>query len=402
MIFLYQARTTNGEIKTGTIEAPSREAAAELLRRQGLFVTQLKQPREKLTKKIHLFEGVSAMDLALFARQLSVMFKANVSLVESLRTIASQTNNASFKEKIFKISQNVEDGATLSAAFAKYPDIFSTFFVAMVRAGEVSGNLAEQLAYLSEYLEKQCQLAGKIKAAMIYPAVIVIVMIAVLFLLSYFVMPNLTSMFSESAAELPTITKIVIGVSDTLRGPGGLIIILAIVALVVLGYRYANTKSGKSAIDHLILQIPGLRKTFGMIYLDRFADNLSTLIVGGIPIAQALEITAEIVGNTVYREIILKTVDGVRKGQTISSILFKYPDLFPPTFCQMILVGEKTGSLDKSLLTMVSFYEKETDRAIDSLLTLLEPALIVVLGLVVGGVVAAVMLPIYQSMGNIG
>lgn len=400
MIFSYQARRADGEIKTGTIEAPSREAAAELLRRQGLFVTQLKQPRQKLTKKFHFFEGVSGMDLALFARQLSVMFKANVSLVESLHTIASQTSKASFKEKIFKISQEVEGGATLSAAFAKYPDIFSPFFVAMIKAGEVSGNLAEQLSYLAEYLEKQCQLTGKIKAAMIYPAMIVIVMIAVLFLMSYFVIPNLTSMISESGGELPTITKIVIGVSNILRGPGGLIIILAIVALIVLGYRYASSKSGKSAIDHFILQIPGLRKTFSMIYLDRFADNLSTLIVGGIPITQALEITAEIVGNTVYREIILKTVDGVRKGQTISSILFNYPDLFPPTFCQMILVGEKTGSLDKSLLTMVSFYEKETDRAIDSLLSLLEPVLIIVLGVVVGGVVASVMLPMYSSMGS--
>jgi type IV pilus assembly protein PilC len=400
MHFNYQARTKTGDVKTGFIDASSKPAAAELLRREGLFVTSLKREDEGFKKSFGFFGHVSQKDIALFARQLSVMFKANVSLVESLRTIGGQNSNARFRENILMISKDVEGGTTLSAAFAKYPDIFSAFFISMLRAGEVSGNLSEQLFYLSEYLEKQYYLAGKVRSAMVYPSVILFVVLAVMFLLSYFVMPNLVSMLEASNTELPPITQFVIWFSSLLRGPGGIVFLLGLVGIGVLGFRYSRSEQGKSFIDHLILQIPGVRNMFGMLYLDRFADNLSTLIVGGIPITQALEITSTIVGNVVYREVIQKTVEGVRRGQTISSILFNYPELFPPTFTQMILVGEQTGSLDKSLLTMVSFYEKETDRAIDTLLTLLEPALIIVLGIIVGGLVGSVMIPLYQSMGN--
>jgi type IV pilus assembly protein PilC len=400
MRFTYQARTKTGGVKIGSIDASSKPSAAELLRREGLFVTALKREDENSRKKFKLFDGVSAKDIALFSRQLSVMFKANVSLVEALRTIGSQTSNASFREKILKISQDVEGGSTMSAAFAKFPDIFSAFFVSMLKAGEVSGNLSEQLFYLSEYLEKQYYLTGKVRGAMVYPGVILAVVITVMFLLSYFVMPNLTSMLQASNTALPPVTEFVIGFTSMLRGPGGILFILALIAAVVLFLRYSRSEGGKKAIDRLILKIPGVRGMFCMLYLDRFADNLSTLIVGGIPITQALEITSTIVGNVVYRDVIMRTVDGVRRGQTISSILFNYPDLFPPTFTQMILVGEQTGSLDKSLLTMVSFYEKETDRAIDTMLTLLEPAMIIVLGIIVGGLVGSVMIPLYQSMGN--
>lgn len=400
MRFTYQSRTKTGEIREGYIDALSKQAAAEILRREGLFVTSLKLDDVNQKKGFRLFEGVSGKDIALFSRQLSVMFKANVSLVEALRTIGNQTSNASFREKILKIAQEVEGGATLSSAFARYPEIFSTFFVSMLKAGEVSGNLSEQLFYLSEYLEKQYYLAGKVKSAMVYPSVILVVVVAVIFLLSYFVMPNLTAMLQESNTALPPITQFVIWFSDMLRGVGGLVFLLVLFGGGIILFRYSKSGPGKEFFDRLILRIPGLRNMFSMLFLDRFADNLSTLIVGGIPITQALEITSTIVGNVVYRDVILRTVDGVRKGQTISSILFNYPELFPPTFTQMILVGEQTGSLDKSLLTMVSFYEKETDRAIDTLLTLLEPALIIVLGVIVGGLVGSVMIPLYQSIGN--
>jgi type IV pilus assembly protein PilC len=327
------------------------------------------------------------------------MFQANVPLVESLRIIGAQLPNQSFREKILKISQIVEAGSPLSAALAKYPDIFSPFFVAMVNAGEVSGNLSEQFNYMADYLEKQYYLGGKIKGAMVYPAVILTVMVAVLFLLAYFVLPNLTEMLVSSGAELPLLTKIVINFSDFLRGSGGAMVLIAMAGAAVLIGRFARTKTGTEFFDNFFLRVPILKGLLRMLYVSRFADNLSTLIVGGIPITRALEITGMIVGNVVYKDAISKTSEGVRKGQTISSVLFGYPDLFPAMFCQMILVGEQTGSLDKSLLVMVKFYEKETDRAIDSMLLLIEPVMIIVLGLLVGGVVAAVMIPLYSSMG---
>jgi len=236
---------------------------------------------------------------------------------------------------------------------------------------------------------------------MVYPIVIVLVMLGVIFLLSYFVLPNLTEMISDNGAELPWITKVVMGMADFIRGVGGVILLLAIVGIAVLIGRIARTKKGKEFFDQLSLRVPGLSGMLKMLYVNRFADNLSTLIAGGIPITQALEITSLIVGNSVYQQAIMKTCEGVRKGQTMSAVLSMYPELFPAMFTQMVLVGEQTGSLDKSLLVMVSFYEKETDRAIDSMLVLIEPIMIVALGVVVGGVVAAVMIPLYSSMNTI-
>lgn len=400
MRFTYQARTKIGDVKMGVIESSSKKAAIDMLQRDGLFVTQLEKEGDSFSKKIRLFDRISGKEVAIFSRQLAVMFKANVSLVESLRTIGSQFSNQSFREKILKISQDVEAGTSLSNAFAKYPDLFSTFFIAMVKAGEVSGNLSEQLTYLADYLEKNYYLSGKIKGAMVYPAMIVLVVIAVLFLLSYFVLPNLLTMLEASGTELPLMTQMVIAVSSFIRGPGGIMLILGMVLAAVFVMRYYKSDGGKVFFDRLFLQIPVFSSLLKMVYLSRFADNLSTLISGGIPITQSLEITSNIVGNVVYKEVIVKTRDGVRRGQTISSILFNYPDIFPPMFTQMILVGEQTGSLDKSLLTLVSFYQKETESAIDGMLALIEPVLIIILGVIVGGIVASVMIPMYSSIGN--
>lgn len=401
MKFVYQGRTKEGQVKSGVIEAGAVQNAAEILRQQGLFITFLKKEDPGVLGKIRFFEGVSGKDVAVFSRQLAVMFRANVSLVESLRTVGGQLPNQNFREKILKISQIVESGSPLSAALARYSDIFSPFFVSMVKAGEVSGNLSEQFNYLADYLEKQYYLAGKVKAAMVYPAVIVAVMIGVLFLLAYFVMPNLTSMLQDSEMELPALTKFVIGFTDFIRGAGGVIVLLGMIAAIVAVLKIARTKGGKFFFDNLALRLPVFKNLLKMLYVSRFADNLSILIAGGIPIVKALEITSEIVGNEIYRAAVLKVADGVRKGETVSSVLFNYPELFPPMFSQMVLVGEQTGSMEKSLLVMVNFYKKETERAIDGMLILIEPALIITLGLLVGGVVASVMVPLYQSMGNV-
>jgi type IV pilus assembly protein PilC len=400
MRFTYQARTKIGDVKIGVIDSSSKKAAIDMLQRDGLFVTELRKESESFSKRVRLLDRITGKDVAIFSRQLAVMFKANVSLVESLRTIGGQFSNQSFREKILKISQDVEAGTSLSNAFAKFPDIFSSFFIAMIKAGEVSGNLSEQLTYLANYLEKNYYLSGKIKGAMTYPALIVVVVIVVLFMLSYFVLPNLLSTLTETGAELPLITQIVIVGSNFIRGPGGLLIILGMVLMAVFAMKYYKSNNGRVFFDKLFLQLPVFSTLLKMVYLSRFADNLSTLVSGGIPITQSLEITGNIVGNIVYKEVILKTRDGVRRGQTISSILYNYPELFPPMFTQMILVGEQTGSLDKSLSTLVSFYEKESDSAIDGLLVLIEPVLIIILGVLVGGIVAAVMIPMYSSLGN--
>lgn len=401
MKFNYQARTKNGEVKSGAIEASSREAAIGLLQKYGLYVTVLEELKEApiYARRLKLFERVSVREIVLFSRQLSIMFNSKVSLVESLRTLAVQIKNPDFKEKIMKISEEVEGGTALSLALAKYPRVFSSFYVAMIKAGEVSGKLSESLEYLSDHMEREYYLIGKIRGAMIYPALILFVALAVLILMTVFVVPNLSKILEESGGDLPAITKFVIGLSDFLR-TWGWILLLGLSALAVLSFRYSKTANGKKFFDRLVLRFPAIGNFLRMIYLSRFAENLATLISGGIPVSQSLEICAGIVGNTVYEEVIFQARDEVRKGEAISQVFIRFPREFPPIFTQMTLVGERTGTLDKTLLNLVGFYQKETGRMVDDLLGVLEPLLIVFLGLGVGGLMASILMPLYRMSSS--
>jgi type IV pilus assembly protein PilC len=393
----YQVRTQKGEVKIGIIEASSREVALSLLQKYGLYVTFLEEAGKVsfFAQQIKLFGRVSTKDVVLFSRQLSVMFSAQVPLVESLRTLAIQMKNTDFKEKIMKISEEIEGGTALSLALVKYPKIFSSFYVAMVRAGEASGKLSGSLEYLAEHLEKEYYLMGKIRGAMTYPAVVFLVAIAVFVLMILFVIPNLSKVLEESGQELPLVSKIALALPDLLKS-WGLVFLLAIIGLAVFSVRYYRTKQGKYFFDRLILKVPLFSSFLKIIFLSRFAENFSTLISGGLPIVKSLEICGQIIGNTVYENIIAKTQEEVKKGERVSSVLIKFPEFFPPLFTQMTVVGERTGKLDKILLNLVGFYSKETERAVDNFLSILEPILIVFLGLVVGGLMGAVLLPLYK------
>lgn len=399
MQFRYQARSRAGEIQTGAVEASSRETALALLQRHQLFVTFLEEERPGgplLAKKIKLFGGVSKKDVVTFSRQLSLMFQSQIPLIESLNALAKQSRNVGLREKILAISEEVEGGTPLSQAISRFPKLFSAFYVSMVKSGEASGTLAESLNYLADHLEREYHLASKIQGAMVYPALIVVVVIGVLMLMMFFVVPNMTKILTETGQELPMLTKVVIGLSDFLRG-WGWIALSAMTAAAFLSFRYyLRTPEGKMVWDKLILKVPMLGDFLKMVYVSRFSENLSTLIKGGLPIARALEISSDVVGNYTYREIIDEVKEEVRQGEKISSVLDKYPDEFPPLVTQMVNVGERTGAIDKSLTNVVGFYQKEIDRTIDSLLSVLEPILVIFLGLVVAGLMAAVLMPLYQ------
>jgi type IV pilus assembly protein PilC len=400
MKFNYQARTEKGEVRSGTIEASSREGALDLLQKYGLYVTVLEETRAVpiYAKKIKIFERISTKEIVLFTRQLSIMVASKSPLVESLRILISQTQSLSFKEKILKISEDVEGGISLSRALAKHPKVFSSFFISMVRSGEAAGKLSQSLNYLAEHLEKEYRLMNKIRGAMIYPAFIIFVAIAVLILMIFLVIPNLIKVLEETGQELPILTRAIISFTNFARSWGWLFL-LATIALAISAFRYRRTKQGKKAFDRIFLRLPIIGSFLKMVYLSRFAENLSTLISGGLPIAKALEITGDIVGNTVYKEIILQARDEVRRGEAISSVLNRFPKVFPPVFSQMALVGERTGTLDKSLMNLVDFYQEEVNRTVDNLVSILEPALIVFLGVVVGGLMAAILMPIYRMVG---
>lgn len=400
MKFNYQARAPTGEIQLGTVEASSKEAAISLLQRHGLYVTFLEEVAAPplYARRMKLFEKVSLKEIFLFSRQLAVMFKTKVPLVEALEVLAVQTKNPDLKEKIFKLAEEVEAGTSLSGALSRYPKIFSPFYIAMVRAGEVSGKLSEALSYLAEHLEREYHLTSKLRGAMIYPAMVLFVAITVLALMMFYIIPQLTEVLIVSGGELPAITKGVISLSAFLK-KWGLFLIFGLLILIISVIRYYRTQEGKKFFDRIFLRFPIVSELLKMIYLSRFAENLSTLISGGLPIARALEISGDIVGNTVYKEIIFQTRDEVRRGESISSTLGRFPEIFPPVFTQMTSVGEKTGTLDKTLLDIVSFYQREVDRTIDNLLSILEPVLIIFLGLVVGGLMASVLLPLYRVAG---
>lgn len=398
MIFNYQARTQKGEVYAGQIEASSKEAAAALLRGRGLYVTFLEEATAPIyAKRIVLFEKIGKKDLVMFSRQLAIMFKSKVPLIEALEVLSSQTKNVDFKEKILKISEKVEGGTAFSQALALYPKIFSPFYIAMVKSGEVSGKLSEVLDYLADHQEREYHLTSKAKGALIYPCLILLVILLVIILLVVFVIPNLVVIFETSGQELPLPTQAVIALADFSRKWGWLVLAIMAVAIFSL-IRYYATPQGKAFFDKIFLKVPIFGPFLKMVYLSRFAENLSTLIAGGLPIVQSLGVVGDIIGNTSYKEAILTAADEVRKGEMISSTLNRFPELFPPVFVQMVLVGEKTGTVDTTLMNIVDFYQKEVDRAIDNILSVMEPVLIVFLGLVVGGIMLSILMPIYQSI----
>jgi type IV pilus assembly protein PilC len=319
-------------------------------------------------------------------------------LIESLEVLASQIKNIGFREKILKMAEKIEGGGSFSQALSLYPKIFTPFYIAMVKSGEVSGKLSEVLSYLADHQEREYNLTSKAKGAMVYPSLIVGLIVLVIALLVVFVIPNLVGILEQGGKELPLATKIVIAVSDFARAWGFLVLILAGVGVFLL-VRYRQTKEGRILFDKMALKVPIFGPFLKMIYISRFAENLSTLIAGGLPIVQSLEVVGDIIGNVSYKSAILTARDEVRRGEMISSTLSQFPELFTPVFVQMVLVGEKTGTIDTTLVSIVGFYQKEVDRAIDGILGVLEPVLIAFLGLVVGGIMMAVLLPIYQSMG---
>jgi len=397
MKFNYQARIKTGEVQSGVIEASSRETALDLLQKSQLFVTALEEAGSQsfYVKKIKLFDRVSAKELVAFSRQLALMFKAKIPLSQSLRTLAEQTKNRSFKEKILMISDEIEAGAPFSQALSRFPKLFSSFFVNMVKSGEASGTLTESLNYLADHLEREYHLFSKLKGALVYPALILVVSVGVLLMMMFFVIPNLAKVLTETGQELPVATRIVIALSNFLRHSGWILFILIAIAVFFVS-RWFSVPAGRKFKDRLVLRIPLVKIFLKMIFVSRFAENLSTLISGGLPITQSLEITGDVVGNSLYKERIEKIKEEVKEGRKVSGILAEYPEEFPALLTQMVIIGEKTGTLDQSLMNVVDFYRKEVDLSMESLLSLLEPIMIIFLGLTVAGLMGSVLLPLYK------
>lgn len=401
MKFSYQVRDKNGVMQKGEVEASSEEAALQTISQQGLFVTHLKNVDAGpiFSKKLSFFDRISTKEIMLFSRQLAVMFRSEVPLIESLEAVAMQSKNAAFRTNIYKISEDVENGTAFSDALAKYPKQFSFFYISMVKRGEALGKLSDVLEYLAEHLEREYELKGKLKTAMIYPAFVLFIAASVIVMLMVLVIPNIATILVESGQELPIMTKLVINASGFLQQWGIVLGLVAVGMGIVIG-RFIKTPRGKKGLDKAILKIPVMRSFLQTVYVARFGENLATLIAGGVALVEALDITSRIVGNVRYQEIIEEAKTEVENGAQISVALKKYPGEFPPIFTQMMAIGERTGNIEKTLTSIVDFYRKEVDRTVDGFLSLIEPLLIVVLGVIVGGLMASVILPMYSITAN--
>jgi type IV pilus assembly protein PilC len=395
MKFLYQARNKAGEYKKGIVTAANQGKAEQLLTDNGLIIIALKEQRGSLLDKLDVLSSrVNYKDLVLFSRQFSTLVGARVPIVQSLRILENQVSSKGLATITKSLVQSVESGESLSVALSKHPRVFGNIYVSLVRSGEASGRVAESLSYLADQLEKDYDLRSRVKGAMTYPAFVLGALLVVGILMFKFVLPNLISVLKEQNAELPFVSKLLIQFTDFFQVYWW-VIILAGIGLV-LGIRYyIHTPAGRYVWDRFKVQLPVVGIVLERIYLARFARNLATLVSGGIPIIQSLKIISEIINNVIYRDILLETAQQVTNGKSIGDSLSRYPQ-FPPLVTQMVRVGEQTAQLDNILLKLALFYEKEVDAKIATLSSLLEPIIMLILGLGVGLLVAGVLLPIYN------
>ena len=400
MKFIYQARNREGQSKQGVVVAQDRVKAEQLLAENGLIITNLQVQEENLLDRYNPFgKSVSNKDLVLFSRQLSTLISARVPILQSLRILENQTLNKRLNFIIRDLTTSIENGESFSLALAKHPDVFGNIYVSLVKSGEVSGSLNRSLVYLADQLEKDYALRSKVKSSLTYPSFVIGTLVVVGILMFKFVLPKLTVVLKEQGGDLPTVSKVLIKFTDFFDQYWYIVLILFGVALVA-GKTYVGTTPGRYQWDRLKLSVPIFKEIFMEIYLSRFSRNLSTLVAGGIPIIQALKIIADLIGNVIYHDIIAEAAEKLATGKSVSEALSGHKE-FPILVTQMVRVGEQTAKLDEILGKLADFYEKEVDAKVSTLTTLLEPVIMIILGLGVGALVAGILLPIYNLASTV-
>jgi type IV pilus assembly protein PilC len=401
MLFNYKALDqTQGEVN-GSIDAISLEVAIASLQRRNLIIREIKPEGEEsiFKRNFTLFSRVSNKDIVVLSRQLSTLFGAQVSALRVFRLIASEVENPMLGKSLNEIADDLQGGSSISKALSKHPKIFNEFYVNMVRSGEESGKLDEIFIYLAEHLDHTYEVNSKARNALIYPSFVIFTFIVVMVLMLTVVIPKISAIITESGQEIPIYTKFVIGLSQFFVDYGLLFVVFVIITGFFL-YRYSLTKSGKLAFDDLKLKIPFIRNLYQKLYLSRISDNMNTMLISGIPMVRALELTSSVVGNQVYKNVLDDATELVKGGRAVSDALGD-KKIIPGMMIQMIKVGEESGELGKILKTLSNFYSREVVNAVDTLVDMIEPAMIVFLGLGVGFLLASVLIPIYNISSNI-
>lgn len=399
MLFNYKAVDGGGRPVTGGIDAINIEAAINSLQRRGFVITTIAPASAPsfLEKNISLWSRVKAKDIVIVSRQLATLFGAQVSALRIFRLLAVETEQSTLKSVFLDISDDLQGGSSISKALARHPDVFSNFYVNMVRSGEEAGKLDKTFEFLADHLDRNYEVTSKARNALVYPAFVVITFIVVVVLMLTNVIPNISSILTESGKEIPFYTRAVLALSDFFVHYG-IFILIAAIATAFLLWRFSKTPEGRISFDEVRLKLPYLGDLYRKLYLSRISDNLHTMLLSAIPIVKSLEITAEVVDSALYEEVLRDAIESVKAGSSIADSFARSP-LVPGIMVQMIKVGEESGELGNLLDTLAKFYRREVSNAIDTLLGLIEPALIIFLGLGVGFLMASVLIPIYSITG---
>ncbi len=397
MLFNYQSVDQAGTQQKGSIDAANVDIAIASLQRRGLVITSINEADKKgglLSMNLSFLDRVSNKEIVILSRQLATLFEAQVSALRIFRLLGAECDNKVLGTKLIQIADDLQAGSQISSALEKHPKVFSEFYVSMVKAGEESGKLNETFAYLADYLDRTYELVSKAKSALIYPAFVMMTFITVMILMFTMVIPKISTILTESGQDIPIYTKVVLGISNFLVEKG--FIVVAIV--VVLGFiliRYIRTPSGTIVFDQFKLSIPYMSNLFRKLYWARLSDNMNTMLMSGIPMIRSLELTSSVINNSIYKKILSDAVDSVKAGKTVSEALSGNGEI-PGIMIQMMRVGEESGELGAILKTLSRFYSREVVTAVDALVDLIEPAMIVLLGLGVATLLASVLIPIYN------
>ena len=406
MEFKYEALDSAGKPQAGVVNAASNDAAIATLQRKGLTITALTASggagglESLISINLPFLGGVSNRDIVLLSRQIATLFEAQVSALRVFRLLSEQASKDTLRRVLIEVGDDLQAGTSISEALARHPHIFSAFYVNMVRAGEESGKLNQTFLHLADYIDRSYALSSKARNALVYPAFIMITFVAVMTLMLTIVIPKIGTILTQNGQTLPLYTQIILGFSAFLTDYGVFILIFLLVGGFFL-YRYAKTPQGQFTMSRVRLSTPYVGALYQKLYLARFADNMHVMLTSGISVVRSLEITAQVIENRIYQQIMLDALEEVKAGSPLSQSLSHYPDEIPKIMVQMLQVGEETGETGSILERMAKFYDREVNSAVDTLVSLIEPVLIVALAIGVGFLLAAVLLPIYNSTTSI-
>jgi type IV pilus assembly protein PilC len=401
MLFSYHALDKDGHEREGTVEALSMDVAVSTLQRRGLVVSSIEPAAKKtgLNLEINFLKHVSNKEIVILSRQVATLFEAQVSALRVFRLLAGEVDNKYLQEIMTAVADDLQGGSPISKALARHPKAFSAFYVNMVRSGEESGKLSETFGYLADYLDRTYEVASKAQNALIYPGFVIGIFFVVMSLMLTLVIPKISSILVDSGQKIPIYTQVVIAMSNILVHYGFLVVIALGIGGFV-SYRAMQTPSGELFFDTIKLKIPVVGNLYQKLYLSRIADNFSTMLVSGVQVVEAIDITASVVGSSTYERILRQVGEDVKGGASISDSLGKYDEI-PGIMTAMIRVGEETGGVGDILKTLANFYRREVSVAVDTLVDLIEPIMIVMLGLGVGSLLASVLIPIYNLAGAV-